>query len=428
MSRRAAYATVAAACVLPRLAVLFKERDAILSEFVEKSDTLARVFLDSGTFGFVPGEPSAYTQPLYGWFLVVVYWIAGAHWWTIGIAQLVVALGSAFIVLEIGRRYLSARAGVIAAVVATLEPYLVWHDMHANREVLDQPLGAAMFLLTLLAAERRSWRLVGALGVVSGLAILSNSRLALLPVVLGAYLLWRGAGWLGAIVVPLVAAAALMPWMIRNAVQVGCFSLTTDARALWKANNVSTWETLRAGHWIDDVPDIPNRMARGLTTPEEAGDIYAQSGRKIAVDECAQQSFYQHLVWQFWLHHPGEKAKLAGQATTMLWDPRVDLRAGRNDEGASLDTWRRYVEPVYAVPLFLLAIAGLLAVTRTFRVLALAFVAYETLAAWAFVGTTRYRVPWDFVLALLAAAAIDRLLVSGAGGRLPFARPSSQKR
>ena len=30
--------------------------------------------------------------------------------------------------------------------------------------------------------------------------------------------------------------------------------------------------------------------------------------------------------------------------------------------------------------------------------------------AWVFAGTTRYRVPWDFVLALLAGAAIDRYL------------------
>jgi hypothetical protein len=27
-----------------------------------------------------------------------------------------------------------------------------------------------------------------------------------------------------------------------------------------------------------------------------------------------------------------------------------------------------------------------------------------------FAGTTRYRVPWDFVLALLAAAAVERFL------------------
>ena len=57
--------------------------------------------------------------------------------------------------------------------------------------------------------------------------------------------------------------------------------------------------------------------------------------------------------------------------------------------------------------------AKLVAVTvvpSAFRALALIFVFHETAAAWVFARTTRYRVPWDFVLALLAAAAIDRLI------------------
>ena len=66
-------------------------------------------------------------------------------------------------------------------------------------------------------------------------------------------------------------------------------------------------------------------------------------------------------------------------------------------------------EPLYTLPLFLLAIAGLFFVPFDVRVLAVIFLLYETAAAWVFAGTTRYRVPWDFVLALLAAAALDRI-------------------
>ena len=45
---------------------------------------------------------------------------------------------------------------MLAAVVATLNPYLIWHDVHVNREILDQLLAAAIVLLALLAADRRS--------------------------------------------------------------------------------------------------------------------------------------------------------------------------------------------------------------------------------------------------------------------------------
>jgi hypothetical protein len=130
---------------------------------------------------------------------------------------------------------------------------------------------------------------------------------------------------------------------------------------------------------------------------------------------------YRGEVTSFWRHHPGEKAKLAAQATWMLWSPAAARSEGGPDEGGAVDVARKVVEPLYMVPLYLLAIAGLFVVATPFRVLALSFLGYETLAAWVFAGTTRYRVPWDFVLALLAAAVLARL-------PFPPFRPSSQKR
>jgi 4-amino-4-deoxy-L-arabinose transferase-like glycosyltransferase len=405
-----AYAVVIGACALPRLGILLHERGAILENF-EKSHVLASMYLKNGTFGYVPGHPSAYTQPLYGWFLIVVFWIAGFHWWSVGTVQLLVAVATSVVVFETGRRFLSARIGLMAAVIATLQPYLVWHDLHGNREILDQLLGAAMFGLTLaVGGHRRVW-IGAALGVVSGIAVLSNARLLLLPLVLGAFVLWRGVGWVAALAVPVLAAVAMTPWVVRNKVELGCFAVTTDGRALWKANNPNTYKTLAAGNWLDQVPDLPVRLQKRVpplwVTPEEAGADYEAKGVIINVPECTQQHKYEHLVFQFWKNHPGAKAKLMAQATEMLWDPRVEIE-GAQETG--VDSIRKWVEPVYTVPLFLLAIAGLFFVPLTVRVLALIFVLYETAAAWVFAGTTRYRVPWDFVLALLAAAALDRAI------------------
>jgi hypothetical protein len=125
--RRYDYALVAGACLLPRLVAMLHEGAALLpldDNGVEKSDLIARVFLKSGTFGYVPGEPTAYTQPVYGWFMIAVYWVAGRHWWSLGTAQIALAVITALLVYEIGRRFLSRRAGVIAALISTLQPYL----------------------------------------------------------------------------------------------------------------------------------------------------------------------------------------------------------------------------------------------------------------------------------------------------------------
>jgi hypothetical protein len=344
---------IAVAAIAPRLAVLLHERGRILTAFTDKSDDFAQTFVHHGTFGFIPGEPSAYTQPLYGFFLIPIYWIFGRTWWAVGGAQIVVATATAFLVYAIGARVLSRRAGAVAAILATLSPYLVWHDVHLNREVL-----VAAYL-----AVRRGWS-------------------------------WAP--------VALVAAAALTltPWLVRNKVEVGCFALTTDGRALWKANNAQTYGLLAQGKWIDDVKDPPHHP---FPNPEEARDLYRQKGVKYHVNECANQSYYQHKAWKFVRDHPGEKAKLAAQAVRMEWDPRTTASATDSGHGAI----RSLAQPLYTSLLYALGLIGIFVIARWFVGLALAVLAYQTIAAIVFVGATRYRIATDFLIALLAAGAVE---------------------
>jgi hypothetical protein len=176
VNRRVAYSALAFICAAPRLAVLFHLRNEIVASNAEKSDLFAQLFVAHGTYGLIPGEPSAYTQPLYGWFLVPVYWIFGRSWWSVGIAQTVLAVVTAGLVYEIGRRVLGPRAGLVGAAIATLNPYLIWHDVHVNREIVDQVCAAALVFLTLVVAERPSPKLAALLGAVTGLALLANER------------------------------------------------------------------------------------------------------------------------------------------------------------------------------------------------------------------------------------------------------------
>jgi len=408
LTRRAAYLVVAAAAVVPRLAVLLHERGDILASFTEKSDEFARTFVRTGTFGFIPGEPSAWTQPLYTFFLVPIYWIVGREWWAVGLAQIAVAAVTALIVYETGRRFLSPRAGLVAALVATLNPYLVWHDVHVNRELLDQLLAALVVFLTLLATERKGRNglaVPALLGLALGLAILGNSRLVFLPLVIVAFLAWRLRMWQPVVVVLAVCALSLTPWLVRNAVNVGCFTLTTDSRALWKANNLATYGVLDRGGWIDDVPNLSGAPP----WPELAADL-TTAGKPTTVDECAQMRLYRGEVTDFWREHPGEKARLAGQAARMLWDPRSIRTEGRSEAGGFVDDARTWVQPLYTIPLYVLALIGFFVIPRWIAALFLALLAYNTLAALVFAGATRYRVPWDFVLALAAGAAVVWLL------------------
>ena len=409
MSRRSAYPILVAACALPRLVVLLHERAAVL-ENMEKSDLIAQLYLKSGTFGYVPGVPSAYTQPLYGWFLIAVYWLAGKHWWSVGGAQTLVAVATAIVVYESGRRFLSNGAALLGAVIATLQPYLVWHDLHGNREILDQLLGAAMFGLAYCSPPR-----VARCGSRPRWGSCRESRSCRTPGSCSCR--WCSAatcsGGVRAGRPP--SSCRCSPWSRWRRGWSGTRSRSAASRSRptpalsGRRTTSSTYATLREGLWIDNVPDIPERRGARIPfrwyTPEAAGTYYKNHGVKLDIDECAQQAHYEHLVVQFWEHHPGAKLELMAQATGMLWDPR--LGAENTDTGTGVI--RTWVEPLYVVPLYVLAIVGFVLVAPAVRALAAIFVLYETLAAWVFAGTTRYRVPWDFVLALLAAAALERL-------------------
>ena len=412
---RHAYLVIALVAGLPRLLALLYERDDILAAFTDKSDDFALTFLESRTFGFIPGIPSAYTQPLYGFFLIPIYWIADRHWLAVGLTQIAVAITTAWLVYEVGRRIATERTALLAALLSTLHPYLVWHDIHLNREILDQALAAGVVLLALIAAERdRSLWWSASLGAVLGLAILGNARLFLLPLVVGVWLLarlgWAHHGFAAFLIVCTSAALVLAPWVVRNRVSVGCLAVTTDARALWKANNLNTYDVLDRGGWIDDVPNIPGAPP----SPQDAGAIYQRTGEIVQVDECEQMRFYRELVIDFWRDHPGEKGRLAAQSARLLWQPNVLETQGRPGAGTWQDKARSTVEPAFMIALYGLAIIGLFVLPRSFVGLTLLLLAYQTLIAMLFAGATRYRVPWDFLIALLAAAGIgwiaDRIL------------------
>jgi hypothetical protein len=245
-----------------------------------------------------------------------------------------------------------------------------------------------------------------ALGAIFGLSILGNARLTVLPLIVAAVCLvtWRpsarGAVLAGLMLV--MCGLVLAPWVIRNRVEVGCFAITTDSRALWEANNPATLDILRHGSWIDNVPlpaDFP-------PSAQDAGREYRRHGRIVDVDECRQTSFYEHKVTRFWRNHPGEKAQLGIQASRMLWNPVVSPPPTRSDEQSWLTSLRDSVEPLYIGAVFLLALIGLAVVPRRFATVALILLLYQWGLAIVFVGATRYRVPWDFVPALLAGAAV----------------------
>ena len=299
-------------------------------------------------------------------------------------------LATALVVYETGRRFLSPRAGLIAALVTTLNPYLVWHDVHVNREILDELLAAVVVYLTLLATERtgrRGLAIPALLGLALGLAILGNSRLVLLPLVVAVFVGWRLRRFAPALIVVGVCALSSS----RGSCGTRSTSAASRSRRMpgrcGRRTTSSTYDVLDRGGWIDDVPNLTGAPP----WPELAADL-TQSGTPTTVDECAQMRLYRRQVVDFWRDHPHEKGRLAVQAARMLWDPRSIRTEGRAEAGGFVDDARTWVQPLYTIPLYVLALLGLCVLPRRIAALFLALLAYNTLAALVFAGATRYRV------------------------------------
>ena len=373
----------------------------------EKSDRFARTFVDSGTFGFIPGVPSAYTQPLYGFFLVrrstgcrppLGRRRAGPD-------RLAVGDGAARLRDRLAHRR-SPRRRRRRACSRRCNPYLIWHDIHVNREILDGSLAAALTLATLVAAERRTLLRSRRAGVVAGLAVLGNSRLALLPVVLGGLprlgLAPAPAGALGRSSSSRVGRRRDVPWVVRNEVSVGCFTITTDARALWKANNPATSRSSRRGDWIDQVPDSPGAPP----WPELAADVYADRqgdrGRRVRAD-----ALLPRRGLRFWREHPGEKAKLSGSGRLDAVAPSPAQRSTRTRRTWCLGppgdgSCRCTLSPSYVLPSSGLLVAA--AVPRPDILL----LAYEHADGDGLRRHDALPRAWDFLLCIPAAFAVVR--------------------
>jgi hypothetical protein len=203
------------------------------------------------------------------------------------------------------------------------------------------------------------------------------------------------------------AGVAVAPWLVRNKVNVGCWTMTTDGRALWKANNPQTYHLLESGQWIDNVsPRSPRPPEPGHLTPEEARGRYDATNHRVVLhpDECLEMTFYESLAWRWVKAHPGSKARLAALSEQLFWQPNViETTSGSSGFG------KQVLEPVYMWVLYVLAFVGLFLAPRAFVALALLLFAYESVFVAIFVGATRYRVAFDFLLVLLATVAVQRL-------------------
>ncbi len=356
-------------------------------------------------------EPSANDAPLYAAVLagatVVGFESATDH-------RLVsAAIGVAGVVLVglVGRKVAGERAGLLAAGLAALYPMLWINDGMLLVDGLAATLSAAAVLAAYRWWDRPRWGRAAVLGVVIGLAGLARAELLLLEVLVVVPLAVgigrqcgarRTAAQVGAIWV--IGAVLLAPWLAYN---LGRFEepvlMTTGTGAVLSA---ASCDAGFSGDFLGYQPPscFEEYLAQGYADAWPDPEVLDEAQRDAVAREAALAYLSDHLD-----RLPVVVAARVGR----MWDLyRPDQNTQLNWFVEGRDKWASEAGVrMYAV-LVPVGLVGLVVLARR-RVplspLVGPAVAVSITAAMVY-GLTRYRVPADVALCILAGVAVDALL------------------
>jgi hypothetical protein len=309
-----------------------------------------------------------------------------------------VGTGAVLMIGLLGREVMSERAGLIAAGIAALYPNLWMNDGVVMSEALTA-LGMAtcLWLTYRLIRGPTVWAALW-LGAAIGLTVLARAELAMyLPLVVLPVLLWRVDLELRVKVIRLavVGAAALMmmaPWTIYNAIRFERPVLvsTNDGLTLIGANCDSVYFGPITGLWngfcADDVP------AEG--DQSEVSAAYRSAAIEYVGDHLDRvPAVLAARIGRVWgVYKPTQMAEYS-------------RGEGRERSLSLIGTWVYY-------PLMAAAMAGVVVLWRRRTAVwpLLATFVMVTVTAALLYGLTRFRVPAEVAIVVLAAVLIDRLL------------------
>jgi 4-amino-4-deoxy-L-arabinose transferase-like glycosyltransferase len=212
--------------------------------------------------------PSAYRTPLWPALLGGVYAVTGTSWTMGRLFLAVVSTGFVGMVGAVMWQVAGRRVGLICLWAAAVYPPFLLAGYGLNYEVVMGLLFfAALFLGLRWREHPESWWLLVGAGVCSGLAVLcrENAGLVLVPIWIWIYQSRQAGGWGNAVrrllAVTSCAALVVVPWTIRNAVELHAFIPVSDSPGFTVAGayNASTHPGTPARMWVEPTIDPTDR-------------------------------------------------------------------------------------------------------------------------------------------------------------------------
>jgi 4-amino-4-deoxy-L-arabinose transferase-like glycosyltransferase len=328
------------------------------------------------------GIPTAYRPPLYPCLLVAARWVAGhdealARRVT-GAIHLFLGTASVWLVLIAARRLVPGRAAWLAALLAAIDPLLVYNTSLAMTET------TATFLVALLVCLWLSERGRGgdfALGAVFGLCCLCRPTFWAVGFlcVAGwgaafAFRRFRGGTAGGAhssgvaalrgrgAVVVVGAVVTVAPWVIRNLVVMGKPILTTTHGGytlLLAHNPLYTREVVNRGWGAVWAIDANAEWESWIASEMRSEFPEIDPAEKSIAAELFRDRWMSRRAWKYIADDPGTAVRTSGTLLGRIWNVVPMMVTKRGVPG-----WMRLAIGVFYSAVFLAALAGLLRIQR----------------------------------------------------------------
>ena len=331
----------------------------------------------------------AYRTPGYPAFLSAL----GPNVRVVRIVQSLIDASTVLATYLLARRWLGQGPSLLAAALVGINPFLMYFSGLLLTETLFTSLliWAAVGLSVLRDREpdNKAWLCIAA-GVVC-ISLAAIVRPSGLPLALLLPLVMPGAAWrhrIATLVLTIVVLGALFaPWASRNQRLLGKPILATTNGGITLYDGFNPTQLQREG---SEVGASDQSFIASMPELRE-------------MNEVERSDYLENLGWRFINERPGDAVKLGFAKLARTWSP-VPLSA---EFGRPV---YRAVAVVYAVPLFAMVLMGLWrrALSRAAVVLLLTPAIYFSAVHVMSVGSLRYRVPVEPLLAVIAGAAIVR--------------------
>src|SRR5215472_513667 len=265
------------------------------AEIPDSWNKLAINLVDSGTFGFVPGQSTITRGPIFPLVEIPLYLAFGEKYAGWCISLLLLDTLTCFLVITLFRKLCGNFPALLAGLFYAVNLPIIYYTAKISQVTSILPFVVLYLYLfsSWECAYSCRWR-PWVLGLLSGLMILNKTVYLPIPIVCSALLVWskraelKRISQLRPVVVYLVVTAAVVaPWTLRNYVVTGG-KLVPVQSLFWELN-------------VQDVLYYDLTKGVGLDRPEGITlDYFIQHERQILVANGASPDYTEHVSSAKW--------------------------------------------------------------------------------------------------------------------------------